>query len=96
MSHISNSILSMEKMINIIEESSRINMKSFENLMQMIETARSSGNLEPENYEQLMSGFVKNGIEPKFMDANNNEAPKMLNYLNALKQKLQEYLNING
>lgn len=96
MSHVNNSIASMERMLQVVEEAKRKTAQSLEELLGAIESAHSSGNLEPENYEQLTSSYVKNNIEPNIRKAIDEDAAKMESYLNTLRQKIQDYLNVSG
>ena len=57
MSHVSNSISAMEKVISIIEEAKKSNIAAYQELISNIKTAAGNGNLEPENHHQLMSNW---------------------------------------
>jgi len=64
--------------------------------IQFIEEAKSSGNFEPENYEQLMSSEYLGGeFQQEYYSAYQEQIPKMQQFLSELEQKLNEYLQIS-
>lgn len=63
---------------------------------QVIEAAKNSGNLEPENYEQLMSSeYVGSEFQQEYYSAYQEQIPKMQQFLMELEKKLNEYLQIS-
>ena len=63
---------------------------------QVIEQAKNSGDLEPENYEQLMSSeFLGSQFQQEYYSAYQEQIPKMQQFLMELEKKLNEYLQIS-
>ncbi len=61
-----------------------------------IEKEKSSGNLEPENYAQLMSSEYLGGeFQQEFHNAYSEQTVKMQQFLLELEKKLNEYLQIS-
>lgn len=69
---------------------------NFGMVIQQIEQAKSSGNLEPENYEQLMSSEYLGGeFQQQYHVAYNEKIPKMQQFLMELERKLNEYFQVS-
>lgn len=68
----------------------------FGEAVQLVEEAKGSGNLEPENYEQLMSSeYLGNEFQQLYYSAYQEQIPKMQQFLSELEKKLNEYLQIS-
>ena len=66
------------------------------NLFNMINEAKSAGNLEPENYEQLMSSdHLGAEFQHAHYETYNENIKKMQEFLSELERKLNEYLQIS-
>ena len=71
-------------------------INNFSLMNQVIEQAKNSGNLEPENYEQLMSSeFLGSEFQQEYYSAYQEQIPKMQQFLMELEKKLNEYLQIS-
>jgi len=63
---------------------------------QLIEEAKNSGNLEPENYEQLTSSeYIGSEFQQEYYSTYQEQIPKMQQFLMELEKKLNEYLQIS-
>lgn len=90
-----NRIDSMDKMAHIIEDTKKKNKDKFEEFLEHIEKEYATGDLEPENYE-LLKKMVDSGVMPDYQKAFDEDAPKMLSLLQALRQKIDEYIKISS
>ncbi|MBK9381244.1 MAG: hypothetical protein IPN39_07935 [Chitinophagaceae bacterium] len=90
-----NSVSSMEKMIYIIGEAKNKSKDKYEEFLEHIEREYGNGDLEPENYE-LVQRTLRAGVESYYQDAFDEKVPKMINYLEVLRQKIDEYSKISG
>lgn len=96
MARIINSTESMDSLIDEIEEKKARCLSFFDGVIGYIETVKQTGYLEMENYEQLMSQYLGHPFQNDFDKAFGQDSIKMINYLTALKQKMQEYLNVSS
>lgn len=61
----------------------------------LVEQAKNSGDLEPENYEQLMSsGYLGSDFQQEYYSAYQEQIPKMQTFLLELEKKLNDYLQV--
>jgi hypothetical protein len=67
-----------------------------ENLLSLIEAAKSSGSLEPENYDQLISSeYLGNEFQQAHTETYNQDIEKMQQFLAELEKRLTEYLKVS-
>jgi len=96
MSQVINNINSLKKLDATISQTITSGISNFGNITQQIEQAHNSGNLEPENYAQLMSSqYLGSNFQQEYYQAYQEQLPKMQHFLNALEKKLNEYLQIS-
>jgi len=93
--HLSNNLDSMEELIREIELQKERNLVFYNILTGFIESAKKNGSLEPENYQILMNVFLGDYFDKDFDHAFGHCSTKMIDYLNLLRNKLREYLNIS-
>ncbi len=89
-----NRVDSMDKMIHIIEDTKKKSRDKFEELLEHIEKEYGTGDLEPENYE-LLKKMLDTGVMPDYQKAFDEDTLKMLSLLQALRQKIDEYLKLS-
>lgn len=87
-----NEIASMDKMLHVIEESKRTSKDIYEQFLEHIEAEYAAGHLEPENYDALQQLLKE--AQSDYEQAFDEDTSKMLSYLQALRQKIDEYLKI--
>jgi len=90
-----NRIDSMDKMIHIIDDTKKRNKVRFEEFLEHIEGEYANGDLEPENYG-LLKKMLDSGVMSAYQKAFDEDTPKMLSLLQALRQKIDEYIKISG
>lgn len=90
-----NRIDSMDKMLHIIDDTKKKSKDKYNEFLGHIENEYANGDLEPENYS-LLQRMLESGVLPDYQKAFDEDVPKMLNYLQALRQKIDEYMKISG
>lgn len=96
MSQVINDPKELQNLYGILGQTLTHGINNFGISNQMIEGAKNSGNLEPENYEQLMSSeYLGSEFQQEYYSAYNEQIPKMQQFLLELEKKLNEYLQIS-
>jgi len=96
MSQVMNDPAKLQDLYRIIGQIITAGITEFGEVDQMIEQAKNSGNLEPENYEQLRSSdYLGTDFQQEYYSAYQEQLPKMQQFLNELEIKLNEYLKIS-
>lgn len=96
MSNVFNAPKEMQQFQLMLQLLSQSGNNEKNNLFGFIEAAKSSGNLEPENHEQLLSSeYLGNEFQQEHDSAYNEQIKKMEQYLSELEKKLNEYLQIS-
>ena len=90
-----NRIDSMDKMMHIIDDTKKKSKDKFEEFLEHIENEYANGHFEPENYEMLKK-MLDSGVMPDQQKAFDEDTLKMLSLLQALRQKIDEYIKISG
>jgi len=96
MSQVINDPKGLQNIYGMIGQMQALGVNSFGIAIQLIEEAKNSGNLEPENYDQLMSSeYLGNEFQQQYYSAYQEQIPKMQQFLMELEKKLNEYLQIS-
>ena len=90
-----NRIDSMDKMMHIIDDTKKKCKDKYEEFLEHAENEYENGNFEPEN-QALLNRMLQSGMESAYQKAFDDDVQKMLSYLQALRQKIDEYIKING
>jgi len=95
MSQVMNDPTALQNLYGVLHQMNSSGVNTFGIISQSIEQARSNGNLEPENYEQLMSSeFLGSEFQQEYTEAYTQQIPKMQEFLMQLETKLKEYLQV--
>ncbi len=89
-----NRVDSMDKMMYVIEDTKKKSKDKFEEFLEHIEKEYGTGDLEPENHE-LLKKMLDAGVMPNYQKAFDEDTIKMLSLLQALRQKIDEYLKLS-
>lgn len=96
MSNVFNDPKELQKFQTILNLLNQSGNNEKNNLLSFIESAKSSGNLESENYEQLISSeYLGDGFQEEHNSAYTEQTKKMGQYLSELEKKLNEYSQIS-
>jgi len=89
MSQVINDPKGLQNIYGMIGQMQAPGVNSFGIAIQLIEEAKNSGNLEPENYDQLMSSeYLGNEFQQQYYSAYQEQIPKMQQFLMELEKKL--------
>ena len=96
MTHVMNNPIGLKNLYSVLGQMITASTQEYGEIHQFIEQAKDSGNLEPENYAQLMSSeFLGSNFQQEYYSAYNEQIPKMQQFLMELEKKLNEYLEIS-
>lgn len=96
MSQVINDVTALKNIYGTLGQMLTSGINSYGITHQVIEQAKNSGNLEPENYEQLMSAeYFGSEFQAQYYSAYQEQIPKMQQFLLELEKKLNEYLQIS-
>ena len=96
MSQVMNDPVGLQNLYGKLGEMLTAGINNYGSSHQLIEEAKNSENLEPENYEQLRSSeYIGNEFQQEYYSAYQEQIPKMQQFLMELEKKLNEYLQIS-
>jgi len=96
MSQVINDTVGLQNLYGNLGNMLTSGINNFGMVNQVIEQAKNSGDLESENYEQLMSSeFLGSEFQQEYYSAYQEQIPKMQQFLIELEKKLNEYLQIS-
>lgn len=82
----------LQELIDIIEAAQKNSRDAYANLSFFLEEARRNGTLDEENYQQFLApGAFSEIVRMNFADIYETETPKMLERLQVIKKKLEDY-----